>query len=78
MMIQIGDEIQDATGAFSSESGDDNEPINVLDICMAPGGFTALILKHRPLARVSGFSLPESDGGTKCSSDTGTGTSGFV
>lgn len=69
MMIQIGDELNDATDAFShplaSENIEDNEPINVLDICMAPGGFTASILKHHPSARVSGLSLPLENGGHK-------------
>lgn len=35
----------------------------VLDICMAPGGYSASALKYSPHARVSGISLPPSLGG---------------
>lgn len=68
-MIQLGDELDAATGAFSqlgvSGNKDDSEQINVLDLCMAPGGFTASILKNCPTAQVSGLSLPLANGGHK-------------
>lgn len=68
-MIQIGRELDDATGAFSqlgaSENDGDRGPINVLDLCMAPGGFSASILERRPTAHISGLSLPLDNGGHK-------------
>jgi hypothetical protein len=37
MMQAIGNELEDATGAFSFN----RKLIQVLDLCMAPGGFTS-------------------------------------
>lgn len=59
MMRQIGDELQTATDALSLQG---TSP-QVLDLCMAPGGYTASALKYNPHAHVSGISLPEKDGG---------------
>ncbi len=59
MMRQIGDEIQEATGALDIPG----ESPQVLDLCMAPGGYTASTLKHSPHAHVSGITLPETEGG---------------
>ena len=38
-------------------------PVNVLDICMAPGGFAKVILDRYNASRVCGLSLPTSQGG---------------
>ena len=58
-MRRIGDEIQAATGALNLPG-----PIaKVLDICMAPGGYSASALKHSPHAHVSGITLPHVLGG---------------
>jgi 23S rRNA U2552 (ribose-2'-O)-methylase RlmE/FtsJ len=59
MMQQIGDEIQAATGVLALKM----DSPEVLDLCMAPGGYTASILKFNPHAHVSGITLPEQDGG---------------
>jgi 23S rRNA U2552 (ribose-2'-O)-methylase RlmE/FtsJ len=59
MMRQIGDELQSATGLLKLHW---RSP-RVLDLCMAPGGYTASALKYTPHARVCGITLPESDGG---------------
>lgn len=60
-MQQIGDEMQAATGVLEIPG---TSP-KVLDLCMAPGGYTATALKYNPRAHVSGISLPEEDGGHK-------------
>jgi 23S rRNA U2552 (ribose-2'-O)-methylase RlmE/FtsJ len=59
MMQAIGKELQDATGAFSF----DKKLIQVLDLCMAPGGFAAYALQENPMGVVDAFSLPEAEGG---------------
>ncbi len=59
MMQAIGKELQDATGAFSFS----NKMIQVLDLCMAPGGFAAYSLQENPMGVVDAFSLPEAEGG---------------
>lgn len=60
-MLQIGDELHDATGALAL-SGTSPQ---VLDLCMAPGGYTASALKYSPHAHVSGITLSEEEGGHK-------------
>ena len=59
LMQRIGDEIQAATHALSLSEPD----ARVLDICMAPGGYSASALKYSPHARVSGLTLPVAQGG---------------
>ena len=58
-MKRIGDEIQATTHALSLSEPD----AQVLDICMAPGGYSASALKYSPHARVSGLTLPSTKGG---------------
>jgi hypothetical protein len=41
--------------------------LNVLDICMAPGGFSKVILRTYPKAKVYGLSLPFEKGGHRLS-----------
>lgn len=60
-MRQIGDEMQAATGALHIQVGNPQ----VLDLCMAPGGYTASALQHNPHAHVSGITLSEKEGGHK-------------
>jgi len=66
MMQQIGDEIQAKTGAFSHvnqiQPGDE---IKILDLCMAPGGYTSTALKYNPRAKATGITLPPNQGGHK-------------
>lgn len=58
-MQRIGDEIQATTHALSLSEPD----AQVLDICMAPGGYSASALRYSPHARVSGLTLPVAQGG---------------
>ena len=59
MMQQIADELEETTGCLRIVQAN---PL-ILDICMAPGGFTMAALKYNPSARVYGFSLPRKSGG---------------
>lgn len=67
MMREIGDEMQVATGGLHIQS----EYPDVLDLCMAPGGFTASVLRHNYYAQVAGITLPENEGGHKLMVDRG-------
>ncbi|SLM35606.1 S-adenosyl-L-methionine-dependent methyltransferase-like [Lasallia pustulata] len=64
MMQGIGDELQASTDALTvtSERG---EVVKILDICMAPGGYTASALKYNPAAIACGVTLPLAKGGHK-------------
>jgi len=64
MMRQIGDELQVSTGGLSLTSRD-TEPIKVLDLCMAPGGYTTSALRYNPSATAFGITLPPGEGGHK-------------
>ncbi|KAB2100000.1 hypothetical protein AG0111_0g11785 [Alternaria gaisen] len=64
MMCQIGDELDEMTSVLPSTSSLSRNPA-ILDLCMAPGGFTASVLKRNRDARVCGISLPVSQGGHK-------------
>jgi 23S rRNA U2552 (ribose-2'-O)-methylase RlmE/FtsJ len=59
MMQQIAEEMHRATGALSAHGRE----IKVLDICMAPGGYTAAILKLHPNAKAFAITLPKEQGG---------------
>jgi 23S rRNA U2552 (ribose-2'-O)-methylase RlmE/FtsJ len=61
MMHRIGNEMNTLTGALNLS---DPTP-TVLDLCLAPGGFTRYVLQRYPLAKVDAFSLPEDQGGHK-------------
>ncbi|MCJ1240832.1 hypothetical protein MMC14_008836 [Varicellaria rhodocarpa] len=63
MMCKIGDEMQIATKVFSPPSQVSHQKINVLDLCMAPGGYSASALKYNPGSVVRGITLPEDQGG---------------
>ena len=60
IMHKLGDEIDGASGGALSLP-----PSNarVLDLCMAPGGFTVSVLSHSPHAEVCAFTLPWDLGG---------------
>ncbi|KAL9565615.1 hypothetical protein ACKAV7_009797 [Fusarium commune] len=62
LMKKIGQELQDNNQAFTVQA-DPGKPPNILDICMAPGGFLAAALKFNPDARALAFSLPHEKGG---------------
>ncbi|KAH8726914.1 hypothetical protein GQ44DRAFT_704989 [Phaeosphaeriaceae sp. PMI808] len=64
MMCQIADELHRTTFALSLPWVRGGSP-TVLDLCMAPGGFTASVLKANRQVRVCGVSLPVSQGGHK-------------
>lgn len=60
MMRWIGDEMDTASnGALSLPHSN----ARVLDLCMAPGGYTAAVLKHSSHAVVCAFTLPLALGG---------------
>jgi 23S rRNA U2552 (ribose-2'-O)-methylase RlmE/FtsJ len=62
MMQQIGDELQESTKALSQPSNG-ADGIKILDLCMAPGGYTASALKYNPGATAFGITLPPAQGG---------------
>ena len=61
-MQQIGDELQESTGAVAQRSFR-VDGIKILDLCMAPGGYTASALKYNPGAAAFGITLPSQHGG---------------
>ena len=58
-MQKIGIQLQAATGVLVLPC----ENPQVLDLCMAPGGYTASALRYNPHASVSAISLPTALGG---------------
>ncbi|RDL42108.1 S-adenosyl-L-methionine-dependent methyltransferase [Venustampulla echinocandica] len=62
MMLQIADEMHEMTGAFDLTAHDE-EGIKVLDICMAPGGYTRAVLKKHKMAKCYAITLHPKDGG---------------
>ena len=62
MMCNIGDELQASTDALTVNC-EAEEAIKILDLCMAPGGYTASALKYNPTATASGITLPRNKGG---------------
>ncbi|KAI1798635.1 hypothetical protein F4811DRAFT_566284 [Daldinia bambusicola] len=63
LMRRIGNELHRSTGAFATQPGSHHP--NILDMCMAPGGFLEVALSKSPGSRALAFSLPVSDGGHK-------------
>jgi len=61
-MLDIADEMEHVTGALRIQGGGHHD-IRVLDICMAPGGYTIAALKYNPNAKVHAITLPEEQGG---------------
>lgn len=61
MMTKIGDYFQDQEKLIPPPSKRLN--FDVLDLCMAPGGFSATVLKYNRFAQVCAISLPTDEGG---------------
>ncbi|KAL8992923.1 MAG: hypothetical protein Q9169_006729 [Polycauliona sp. 2 TL-2023] len=61
--LNIGDEMRLAR-VFEVE-GQEHGNINALNLCMAPGAYTAVMLKQYPDASVCGITLPAPSGGHK-------------
>jgi len=64
MMQQIGNELEKQTHALSRVSGGTRD-VKILDLCMAPGGYSASALKYNPSATAFGITLPPDQGGHK-------------
>ncbi|KAH9205105.1 hypothetical protein DL95DRAFT_417714 [Leptodontidium sp. 2 PMI_412] len=62
MMQEIGDEMQTKTGAFSQVNRPE-DGFRILDLCMAPGGYTSSALKYNPAAKAISITLPPGQGG---------------
>lgn len=61
MMQSIARQLQDSTSAF--KFAEDRLPVDVLDFCMAPGGFVSFVLNTQRVGSVRAFSLPVDLGG---------------
>ena len=70
LMRRIGDEMQRETRALNLQ----HPKAEVLDLCMAPGGYTASVCKYSPQAHVSAITLPECQGGYHVFVRHGSGT----
>lgn len=62
MMVAVGCELDKHTQALSNIGRNNQRPV-VLDLCMAPGGFSAAVLKVNPTASLHGITLPSELGG---------------
>ncbi|PSN59006.1 hypothetical protein BS50DRAFT_538019, partial [Corynespora cassiicola Philippines] len=63
MTCEIGDELDKATSVITFAASGGNGRPRILDMGMAPGGFTATVLKKHPAATVRGMTLPVDVGG---------------
>ncbi|KAG9248366.1 hypothetical protein BJ878DRAFT_412928 [Calycina marina] len=61
MMIEIAREMHEQTSVLSPNTA--SGKIKVLDVCMAPGGFTAAALEEHPRGELYAITLPKSMGG---------------
>lgn len=64
MMQELGSELHAETGALLPKVPQ-GQNLRVLDLCMAPGGYSASVLKLDPSAVIRGISLPIANGGHK-------------
>ncbi|KAK3900374.1 hypothetical protein C8A05DRAFT_36003 [Staphylotrichum tortipilum] len=62
LMRRIGLELDAMTAALTIQGGGNSRPA-ILDLCMAPGGFSSAALYRNPSALLRGISLPPSLGG---------------
>lgn len=62
MMIKVCQELDEATGIIT-RSGTPDRPLQVLDLCLAPGGFSKGTLTLRPKAQIKGITISDKDGG---------------
>lgn len=63
LMQRIAKEFNDATGALCMPSRSPPNETQILDMCMAPGGFLDVATKLNPSSSATAFSLPVTDGG---------------
>ena len=63
MMQELGSELHAETGALLPNPHGQN--LRVLDLCMAPGGYSASVLKLDSSVVIRGISLPTASGGHK-------------
>jgi 23S rRNA U2552 (ribose-2'-O)-methylase RlmE/FtsJ len=63
MMQRIGNELQRCTGILTVPKSQENP--NLLDLCMAPGGFLHAAMELNRHASATAYSLPVEDGGHK-------------
>ena len=61
-MLEIGNEMQAQTGAVGLNNRSE-DGLAILDLCMAPGGYSASALKCNPTAKAIGITLPPDQGG---------------
>lgn len=62
MMIDIANEMQHFKNALSFPTARGAD-MKVLDICCAPGGYTAAVLRHNPGCNAFAITLPTEQGG---------------
>lgn len=62
MTCKIGQDLNTTTRIMSSHHHSSRN-VAILDVCMAPGGFTTTALRYVPTGHVCGVSLPASMGG---------------
>ncbi|KAH8197334.1 hypothetical protein TruAng_008500 [Truncatella angustata] len=65
MTCEIGDELDKSTSVVTLMAINGNVVPRVLDMGMAPGGFTSAVLKRHPTVTARGISLPSEAGGLK-------------
>lgn len=65
MTCEIGDELDQTTAVLSRMSSQDGIAPRILDLGMAPGGFTSAVLARHPTAIVKSISLPHELGGLR-------------
>mgnify|MGYP001057099556 CR=1 FL=1 len=63
MMKMIGKQLQEHENIIPPLSR--TVQLIALDICMAPGGYSATVLRYNRLATICGLTLPEDEGGHK-------------
>ncbi|RDW66228.1 hypothetical protein BP6252_09863 [Coleophoma cylindrospora] len=68
IMMDIGEEIQAFANIYLPQAVS-VRPFTVLDLCMAPGGYSAIALRYNALAEVYGITLPPQQGGHPVNTD---------
>lgn len=65
MTCEIGQEMDENTSVITFAAADGDQSPRVLDIGMAPGGFTQTVLRKHRDARIRGITLPSDMGGLR-------------